>query len=554
MIESPLLRYFQPGGNPFGFAATDFLALGLALLVLIFLMVSNRVEALTGRLASRTAVSMGFLAALPVVLRLLLLPTHPVPTPRVADDFSYLLLGDTIAHFRLANPSHPMHRFFESVFTIQTQSWSSNYPMGQGLVLAVGQLLGNPWIGILLSAAALSALTYWMLRAWIAPQWALAGGVLAALEFGPLSPWMNTYWGGAVSGVAGCLIFGSIPRIRRQGGVRNAILLGAGFGLQMLSRPYEFVLLLPVLALFFLPRHALVFAALAWLPAAGLTLLQNKQVTGRWTELPYVLSRYQYGIPTTFTFQPVPVPHQPLSAEQRVDYEAQAETHGAGPESAGRFLTRLASRIRFYRFFFLPPFYIALPFFVFALRESRFLRLSAVIVILWIGTSFYPYFYPHYIAAATCVFVLIGMKSLEELSRFSRLAAHLLLLLCFAHFLFWYGVHISGNRNLELALRSYESWDEINEGDLEGRIAVNRRLALAPGKLLIFVHYSPRHGAVDWIRNAADIDRARVVWALDLGPEENEKLRLYYPDRSVWLLEADVRPPKLTPLRPGPLL
>ena len=30
----------------------------------------------------------------------------------------------------------------------------------------------------------------------------------------------------------------------------------------------------------------------------------------------------------------------------------------------------------------------------------------------------------------------------------------------------------------------------------------------------------------------------------DLGPEENETLRRYYPDRTLWLLEPDSRPPR----------
>jgi hypothetical protein len=36
--------------------------------------------------------------------------------------------------------------------------------------------------------------------------------------------------------------------------------------------------------------------------------------------------------------------------------------------------------------------------------------------------------------------------------------------------------------------------------------------------------------------------------ALDLG-SENAKLRQYYPDRSVWLLEPDARPVRLGPYR-----
>jgi hypothetical protein len=35
--------------------------------------------------------------------------------------------------------------------------------------------------------------------------------------------------------------------------------------------------------------------------------------------------------------------------------------------------------------------------------------------------------------------------------------------------------------------------------------------------------------------------------ALDLGPEQNETLERYYPDRAVWLLEPDAVPPRLTP-------
>jgi hypothetical protein len=76
---------------------------------------------------------------------------------------------------------------------------------------------------------------------------------------------------------------------------------------------------------------------------------------------------------------------------------------------------------------------------------------------------------------------------------------------------------------------------------------VNRQLATAPGKQLVFVRYWPQHIFQDeWVWNAADIDASPVVWVRDLGAEEDEKLRSLYPDRRVWLLEPDARPPRLT--------
>ncbi len=68
-----------------------------------------------------------------------------------------------------------------------------------------------------------------------------------------------------------------------------------------------------------------------------------------------------------------------------------------------------------------------------------------------------------------------------------------------------------------------------------------------PGKLLVFVRYSARHiYQEEWVWNAADIDAARVVYARDLGPEENQKLIQYYPKRRLLVLEPDGVEPTLT--------
>ena len=548
------LRFFLPLRNPIGFGAADFIELILAVLLVVLALASRPIlEPYARKLAQHCGWSMLMLALLPIALRLALLPQYPIPSANVTDDFSYLLLADTLRHFRLANPAHALHQFFETFFVLQEPSYSSIFPLGQGIVLALGwTIFGHPWAGVALSIGAMCALCYWMLRGWTTPGWALAGGLLAVIQFGPLNQWMNSFWGGAVSACAGCLVFGALPRLREAPRSRDAVLLGLGLALQVLTRPYEFIFLLLSTALFVVPSLRKVLklapALLVLLPAIALVLLQNKQVTGSWTTLPYMLSQYQYGVPATFTVQPNPIPHRQLTREQQLDYEIQSETHGAGTDAFATFWDRFGSRIRFYRFFFLAPLYLALPAFLFALRERRFLWVLLTILIFGLGTNFYPYFYTHYIAAIACLFVLVSVTALERLNRFNL--ARLILFLCAAHFVFWYGLHLSGSQPLYTAMTPYETWDAINHDDPDGRIAINKQLAEYRGKQLVFVRYYPPHEFREWVHNAADIDASLVVWARDLGAEENEKLLRYHPDRTAWLLEPDFRPPRLTPYRP----
>jgi len=566
MFLFDLFRSFLPLHNPIGFGGADFVELAFTvLLVGLALLFRPWIEPFARRLAVNTGWSMALLAALPVALRLGLLPHHAIPSPTVSDEFSHLLVADTLLHFRLANPAHAMHQFFETYFVLQEPTYSSIYAIGQGLALALGRVLfGHPWAGVALSVAAFCSLCYWMLWAWTTPTWAFVGGVLAAIQFGPLNQWMNGYWGGAVSATAGCLVFGALPRLRESGRTREALLLGLGLSLQLLTRPYESILLVLSVLLFFLPalRHrdelrklasAVPAVVLVVIPAVAVTLLQNKQVTGSWTTLPYVLSRYQYGVPATFTFQPNPMPHRELTVEQQLDYKVQVAVHGDDKDTAAEYLSRLLRRVRFYRFFFLPPLYLALPFFLVRLREFRFAWVAAALLIFALGANLYPYFYPHYIAAITCLCVLASVAGIEQLSRLSIRgrpagmdAVLLILFLCGAHFLFWYGLHVFDNAEFSVALRQFETWDLINHDDPEGRIATREQLAQATGKQLVFVRYWPKHLFQEWVHNDADIDAARIVWARDLGAAENEKLRRYYPGRTVWLLEPDAKPPRLT--------
>jgi hypothetical protein len=383
------------------------------------------------------------------------------------------------------------------------------------------------------------------------------------MEFGPLSMWMNSYWGGAFAATAGCLVFGALPRLLHRPNKRNAGLLGLGVAMHLLTRPYESIFLVFSIGLYLLPnlnkaerwraawRPALA-VGLALLPAIVLILFQNRSVTGSWTTLPYSLSQYQYGVPASLTFQQPVVPHNVLTPQQALDYRMQRSFQSA-PETIGSYLLRLEYRVRFYRFFFLPPLYLALAAFLVTVRGYRDAWVLITLLLFALGVNFFPAFQFHYLAAVTCLFLLISVAGLERLSRWRPEIAAILVALCAAQFLLWYGMHLFEGTTIPVGLASFETWDVLNHRNPERRVAVNRQLAEMPGKLLVFVRYSPRHIFQDeWVYNAADIDDSRIVWARDLGPEQDRALIDYYRGRTILLLEPDDRPPTLKPYSDGP--
>ena len=58
---------------------------------------------------------------------------------------------------------------------------------------------------------------------------------------------------------------------------------------------------------------------------------------------------------------------------------------------------------------------------------------------------------------------------------------------------------------------------------------------------LVFVRDTASRGRyrATWTYNRADLSRAAIIWAADLGDEQNQKLIQMYPGRRVWMLAIE---------------
>jgi hypothetical protein len=286
----------------------------LGIIALLFPNVANhffrRVEQSLSRFAERKRLAIIVLFSSVIALRLAALPLLAVPVPGIHDEFSYLLMADTFAHGRLANPPHPMWVSFETFHVNWFPQYASMYPPAQGFALAIGQLLGHPWIGVLLSDAAMCAAILWMLQGWMPARWAFLGGVLVALKFGVASYWMNSYWGGATAAIGGALVLGALVRIVKRARIRDAVLLGLGVAILANSRPYEgFLFCVPAGVWFFWwligktrsrpplrarLQNVLAPLALVLVLTAAFMGYYNWRLTGNPLLLPHVLNTRMY--------------------------------------------------------------------------------------------------------------------------------------------------------------------------------------------------------------------------------------------------------------------
>lgn len=476
---------------------------------------------------------------------------HGLSMPLVTDEFAYLLAADTFSQGHLTNPPHAMWRHFEALNVLQQPTYQSKHPPGQALLLAAGQLLGHPVLGVWIGIALMAGSCTWMLRAWVSPGWALVGGWLPIVHYGLGFRWAHTYWGGALTVAGAALALGGARRtFAPSPGSRaaSASMLGLGLGILALTRPYEgLVASLPLLALAGLwvvgrspgavgrPRpRTVVLVALATgatlFPCLAFQGLLNQAITGDALRFPHRVYAERYWIldefvPLGVRELPDDIPEEMAAvAEMRLNRDHRPGALWVGPREAWRrtstalfrtlgvcgLLVVLVGASRWIRH----------PWMRFAACGAA-VSLSAHLVILG--------FFDHYFAPSVAWILVLGTAALRAVDGIRRGAAPVGRALVAAALLVQVPLAV-----WSLAQPAATDFWQQERRSIEARLKDDR------GRHLVFVRYGPFHiGAQEWVYNDADLDADPVIWARDLGDESNRALMESMPERTAWIVEVD---------------
>jgi hypothetical protein len=531
-------------------------------------------EAHFSRLAHKRRTALVFVGGVAIAMRLAALPILPIPEPSVEDEFSYLLQADTFLHGRLTNPTPALWPHFETLHVNMRPTYQSKYPPAQGMMLALGKLIGGyPIVGVWLSMAAMCMAICWMLQEWISPEWGLLGGLILAMRLGVFSYWGNSYWGGAVPAIGGALVLGALLRLMKSPRIRDSLAMGLGIAILANSRPYEGMLLcIPVavaLLLCLLKKqkaeffHLMLRTVLPLCLCLGATVMAmgyyDWRVTGNPLHLPYEVYEKTYAVSPLFIFEhqlPQPLYTQPALRDSYLSFDLPQYQR---TQSIRGLLLSWYERIENVWLLLLGPL-LTVPLLAALLIcrrdlkwkrigwKGRFLVLVSVISI--VGLAIETFGQAHYAAPITGVlvaFVLVGMQRMRQwqlrgkgvglfLSRAIPLCCALMLILRAA----------AGPLHIDTGPEWPPTW--YNSGLRKvPREAIEKKLEALPGKSLVVVSYKA-YGTFnvphEWIYNPADIDSAKVVWAWDMGEAKNQELFHHFKDRQIWKIEVTSTAPR----------
>jgi hypothetical protein len=367
--------------------------------------------------------------------------------------------------------------------------------------------------------------------------------------FGSLDTWIGTgywvasYWGGAVGATGGALVVGALGRLRTRIEAKHAILFALGAAILAITRPYEGLLLTgsAVAGMLvtakrkstsarLLLRKGVLPAAVIVSVTAGMMSYYCWRTTGNPVRLPYQENLRQY-IPRRMFLWGESQPKTYRHAAMAKIYEALMRR-----DLSYRRKVQIAAK-RITMFYFGPAMLIGTLIGLPAIFQPRIRLLLVCCAIVLAGLACLEYVHPHYASPIACALIGLSVQCLRGM-RIKR----------------WRGLPVGQVGVLCVLLTSFslaaaEGWANRgwhHAGWSVEREKIQNQVVRSGGKHVIFLRYSERHNPnQEWVYNAADLDRAPVIWAREM--QDNKPLLEYYKERRAWLLEPDLVPPRLRP-------
>ncbi len=503
-------------------------------------------------LLGRNSRAVIFVIAAALCGRALLLPIIGIPEPRINDEYSYLLMADTFSHHRLTNPTPPAWQHFETFHVNVVPTYHSKYPVAQGLALAFGEIIFHqPWVGVYFSTALLCGAICWALQAFVAPVWALLGGLLAVFRIALFCYWMNSYWGGSVAALGGALALGAVVRLFQPGITnRRQCVLASVFAISLLilatSRPYEgLAFSIPLLAYFGYKnvrgtmagkgtlRGTLLPVVVIGLVGAGLMGVYNKKTTGNALLLPHLLNERTYSpLPLFLMQKPKSDPTFRDPVFEKFFRVTQQEYGYEQTKSISGIIKLESGRLALDWFFYVGP---ALTFPVLlglssSLMQPR-LRIAVFVTIaIAIALALCIYTMPHYAAAATVAVYLFAAEGLRYLWQQRTDGA-------------WAFVIAVVLTVVATSLTRQTGSAAVNGAFAfrNARKQVAEQLQNEPGKQIVLVSYDlDRHyPGNELVHNGADFASEKILWARSKGAGKDSDLCAAFPDRAFWSVTTD---------------
>ncbi len=478
------------------------------------------------------------------------------PAPRVHDEFSYMLAADTLLHGRLANPTPPAWEALQSIHTIMQPHYASKYPVGAGLLVAMGMFFGMPLASSWLGVALMTVCITWMIAGVMPKRWALLGGAMISL-----SPFIQLAWSQSLLNgflpASGCaLLIGGVLRLRRRVAFSNAFISGCGIGLLAISRPFEGLCCTAICATmlwFAWSRHSLfvrsklagqvaLFAAAPIAVPLILIAAHNHAVTGDWRQMPYQLHESQFAVAPVFVFES---PKLENTATRTDLPQVIHDFHAVDSLNWYRERIGIQGWLRGINDAFRETFKLTFPFCglllinAFAWRNYRLTRWLIVAVAMQIAASACVcWVYTHYLAPTLPWVLLLSLLSLRvSLKDHSQLQIQIVRMAILAVLL------IEG-----ASLIVFAGIAKNNEAELWStqRQAIVEHLSAEYGKHLILVRYTAEHNVhQEWVYNLAEPGEGKILWARFEDGRWVNSLLHGYPNRKVWIIDPDDQTPIL---------